>query len=109
MAFYVRAKNKEKAKEMLDELLRKHSPHILGYGLEEESYDLSNLPENIEVELRRVQRRGGTIGLNFPDSLRKYLNLKVGDYVAIVTDKKAGIIYLTKLEQIKTCGRVSIV
>jgi len=108
MSLYVRARSEDKAKEMLNNLLARYGAEIVDYGLEEDIHDLSNPPENVEVEFRRLTQRGETLGLNVPAYVRKYLDLKKGDYIAFVINRKSGSVYLTKLKKVQTLGRISI-
>jgi hypothetical protein len=108
MAFYVRAKTKEKAQEMLEKLLKEYSKDIECYDIEIQEYDLSNLPKDVAIEIRKVSRRGGSISFNFPSSVAKYLGLNVGDHLAIVVNKSSGRIYLSRIRKVETSSKISL-
>jgi hypothetical protein len=75
MAFCVRAKDKDSAKKMLDELMKTYSSEIVDFDFYEDEFDLQR-NRHIKVELRNVGYKGGSLAITIPSSVAKYMGLE---------------------------------
>jgi len=102
MSLYIKLKNKETAAKLLEHILTNYNSEITAYSINEDGYDISNLPPDLFVDVRSVSRRGGSLTITISSPVRDYLNLKEGDLAALVMNKKIGKVYLEKIKTIQT-------
>jgi hypothetical protein len=95
MAFCVRAKDKDSAKKMLDELMKIYSSEIVDFDFYEDEFDLQR-NRHIKVELRNIGYKGGSLAITIPSSVAKYMGLERNATIAFVIDEKLNKVYLVK-------------
>lgn len=99
MAFvYLKIRNKEKAKKLLNDTLKRYGKEVEGYDLEEITQEI-RLDPAIILEYRSLSKKGGSLSLTIPNSVKKYMDLGEGDYLLFTVRKKVGKVLLDKVKQ----------
>jgi hypothetical protein len=95
MAFYVRTKDKDSAKKMLDELVKKYRTEIVDYDFYKDEFDLQK-DKHIMIVLRNVGYKGGSLTVTIPSIVAEHMKLRERDTIGVVIDKKLNKVYLVK-------------
>jgi hypothetical protein len=95
---HLRVKSKEGGEEILKNILSRYAGEIIAYDLEEYKKEVFPEPEVI-MELRNPSKKGGSLSVTIPNSIRRYMNLQKGDILLFIARKKVGRVYLEKVRQ----------
>jgi len=96
MAFvYLKLRNKEPAKDILKDILRKYNREIDCYDIEEIGSEFKLQPDAI-IAYRVLSKKGGSLSLTIPIEIVKYMELQKGDYLVFCIRKKIGKIFIEK-------------
>jgi hypothetical protein len=96
---HLKVRRKETGEEILKRVLSEYKDEVAAYDIEE--YGKEVRPEqDVIVELRNVARKGGSLSLTIPNSIRKYMGIKGGDTLLFVARKKIGRVYIEKVRQV---------
>lgn len=95
---HLRVKSKETAEEILKNILSQYKEEVIVYNIEEYGREVRPEPEVIK-ELRNTSRKGGSLSVTIPSSIREYMKLQKGDTLLFVARKKIGRVYVEKVRQ----------
>jgi hypothetical protein len=91
---HLKLKKKDVAAKILEKVLDEYKNEIEAFDLEELDNVISD-SDNI-VEARQVFKRGGSLSVTIPNSIRKYMNLQEKEYLLFIIRKEIGRVYLER-------------
>jgi hypothetical protein len=95
---HLKIRRKEIGEEILKRVLSEYKDEVVAYDIEEYGREVRSEPDVI-LELRNVARKGGSLSLTIPNSIRKYMGIEANDMLLFVARKKIGRVYIEKVRR----------
>jgi hypothetical protein len=95
---HLKIRRKEIGEEILKRVLSEYKDEVVAYDIEEYGREVRSEPDVI-LELRNVARKGGSLSLTIPNSIRRYMGIEANDMLLFVARKKIGRVYIEKVRR----------